>query len=87
MVVVAGGVALGDGDTDGGVSVSGNSHWEELASHTLLACMYSCIGGGSRGAPGACAPSPLPEPRTEAMQTNVINMHYDCHCGLLLLAY
>ena len=29
-MVVAGGVALGEGDTDEGVSVSGNSHWEEL---------------------------------------------------------
>ena len=31
VVVVAGGVdALGEGDTDGGMSVSGNSHLEEL---------------------------------------------------------
>ena len=39
MVVVAGGVdALGEGDVDGGVSVSGNSHWEELV---YLTCMHA----------------------------------------------
>ena len=40
MVVVAGGVALGEGGTDGGVSVSGNSHLEESYSISYL---YACI--------------------------------------------
>ena len=40
--MVAGGVdALGEGDTDGGMSVSGNSHWEELDNYILL--VYACI--------------------------------------------
>ena len=38
MVVVAGGVALGEGDTDEGVSVSGNNHLEELY---YLTCMHA----------------------------------------------
>ena len=40
MVVVAGGVdALGDGDTEGGVSVSGKSHLEEILMHVTCVQM------------------------------------------------
>ena len=40
-MVVASGVAPGEGDTDGGMSVSGNNHLEEL-DIILLVCMHSC---------------------------------------------
>ena len=39
MVVVAGGV--GEGDTDGGMSVSGNIHLEEFNS--IISYLYVCI--------------------------------------------
>ena len=75
-MVVAGGVALGEGDMDEGVSAPGNSHWEELDILSYLTCMHAFMhrwrkGGG---APGA-----------EAMQINVVNMTL-CHYGLILVS-